>query len=261
MKRILVTGGTGVLGRELVARFRRAGYPVRALARRLPTGACEGIEWVRADLETGEGLLQAVSGVDVIVHAASSPFRRTRAVDVEGTGRLLEAASAAGDAHFLYVSIAGVDRVPLLYYRCKLAAEQLVEQAGIPWTIQRITQFHTLIDRLLRAACLGPAVLLPAGFRFHPMAPAEAADRLCELAAGAPAGRAPDIGGPEISSLEDLAREWLDVRGLRRPVLSIPLPGRVAAGFRAGLTTAPEGRVGRMTFREWLATQAGYSGG
>ncbi len=123
--RVLVTGGTGILGRRLVLRLLRAGYAVRVLSRRGPqSNANPEVEWTQGDLETGMGLGQAVQHADVILHAASSPFRRTQRVDVRGTEQLLKHTRAAGTSHFVYVSIVGIDRIPLGDYRHKLAARR-----------------------------------------------------------------------------------------------------------------------------------------
>lgn len=258
MTRVLITGGTGVLGSELVPRFVDAGYTVRVMSRRgPPPDADPKIEWARASLETGEGLAEAVAGADVIVHAASSPFRRTEAVDVQGTERLLGQARGVGVSHFLYVSIVGIDRIPLGYYKRKLAAEARVEQAGVPWSILRATQFHTLIDMQLRALLRFPLGLVPTDFRFQPIDPGEVADRLAEYAAREPAGRLPDLGGPEVQTLGELARAWAEIRGLRRRIMRLPLPGNVAAGFRQGFNTTPEGKYGQVTWADWVSGRYG----
>jgi uncharacterized protein YbjT (DUF2867 family) len=136
---ILVTGGTGVLGSKVVERLRTAGLGPRILSHSGRPGTIQG------DLLTGEGLEEAVRGVDTIVHCASSPFRKTHQTDVEGTGRLLQAASRAGVSHVVYISIVGIDRVQSYpYYRVKLETERLIEGSPIPHTILRATQFHDL---------------------------------------------------------------------------------------------------------------------
>ena len=148
MTRVLVTGGAGGFGRALVPRLIGRGYTVRIMSRRAaPAGSAA--EWAQADLESGVGLAAALAGVDVVVHAASSPAMHTHQVDVEGTRRLLRAAQAAGVAHLAYISIVGIDNSPFAYYRHKLAAEALVVESPLPW-ILRATQFHTLIDTFLR---------------------------------------------------------------------------------------------------------------
>jgi uncharacterized protein YbjT (DUF2867 family) len=122
-QRVLVTGGTGGLGRELVPRLAAAGHAVRVMSRRTAPAGATG-EWARADLVTGDGLDEAVRGVDVVVHAASNALQDTRATDVDGTRRLAEACKRAGVANLLYVSIVGVDRIGHPYYRAKWDAER-----------------------------------------------------------------------------------------------------------------------------------------
>ena len=260
MSRVLITGGTGVLGREVAPRLAAAGYMVRVMSRRAAPAEGVQTEWAQAQIETGESLAGAVAGVDAIVHCASSPFRRTRAVDVEGTRRLLEAAKAAGVSHFMYISIVGIDRIPLAYYRHKLAAERLIEESGVPYSILRAPQFFTLVDELMRNLLRLPVGLYPAGFKFQPIDPGEVAERIAEAVEAGPGGRLPDIAGPEVHSAEELARVWLKARGKRRLLVPLPLFGKVAAGFRAGHNCAPDSKYGRITWAEWLGRRYGRSG-
>lgn len=267
MPRVLVTGGTGGLGRELVPRLVRAGYTVRVMSRRLTgvlrdehnPGEWPEFEWARAELETEDGLAEAVADAEVIVHAASNAAYHTHEIDVEGTRRLLEKAKAAGAGHFLYVSIVGIERVPLPYYRHKLAAEGVVAGGGVPWTILRATQFHTLIDGRLQAATRGPwpMALLPTDLKFQPIDTGEAADRLCECVAAGPGSRAPDIGGPEVLTFGEMAKVWLAARGTRRPVFRLPWPGGFASAVRRGYLTCPEQKYGKITWADWVKGKYG----
>jgi uncharacterized protein YbjT (DUF2867 family) len=252
MPRVLVSGGTGVLGRELVPRLAAAGYAVRVMSRRpRPDSADPAQEWAQAELRSGSGLAEAVSGVDLTVHAASSLWRSAQS-DVRGTERLLEQARTAGVGHFLYVSIVGIDRIPLGYYKTKLAAEARIEGGGVPWSILRATQFHTLIDSALRTTLRFPIGLLPTDFRFQPIDPGEVAERVRDYVGEGAAGRLPDLGGPEVHTLGELARTWAEARRLRRRIVHLPLPGKIAAGFRAGDNCAPENAYGRVTWADWV---------
>ncbi len=260
MPRVLIIGGSGGLGRELVPRFLGAGYTVRISSRRpAPPDVDTGLEWARASLETGEGLAEAVAAVDLIVHAATSPFRRTQQVDVEGTRRLLEAARAAGTPHFFFISIVGIDRVPLPYYRAKLAAEALIEQSGVPWSVLRATQFHTLIDRFLRTLVRLPIALGPKDLRFQPVDTGEVAERMVAAAAQGPSGRLPDFGGPEAHTSGELARAWLKARGKRAALVHLPLFGKAAAAFRRGDLCTLDHAEGTITWAGWLARTYGSS--
>jgi uncharacterized protein YbjT (DUF2867 family) len=251
MTRVLVTGGAGGFGRALVPRLADRGYNVRILSRR-PAPAGGPTEWTQADIETGEGLASALAGVDVIVHAASSPSKHTQQIDVEGTRRLLHTARAAGVSHFAYISIVGIERVPFAYYRHKLAAEELLRDSDLPWSILRATQFHTLIDTFLHRADRRPLFLLPTDLQFQPIDVDEAAERMAECVAAGPAGRLPDIGGPEVLTLGAMARAWIGARARQRRIIHLPLPGGFATALRQGRNTCPDQRYGRITWTEWL---------
>ena len=122
MTKMLVTGGTGTLGRNVVQALTETGYHVRMMSRqRQPANVFAATEWAHADLATGQGLAEAVAGIEVIVHAASSPAGHTRQIDIDGTRLLLEQARVAGVSHVIYISIVGVDRIPYAYYRAMSA--------------------------------------------------------------------------------------------------------------------------------------------
>lgn len=249
---ILVTGGTGTLGRVVVSRLRQAGTPVRVLSRRPAPPGEDVTGWATGDLRTGAGIDSAVAGVPAIVHCATSPARG----DEGPTGALLDAARRAGVGHVVYISIVGVDRVPLPYYRHKLATERLVEGSGIPYTILRATQFHDLVAWFFDKAVRVPRFLaVPAGMRVQPIEVDEVADRLVSLTCAAPAGRVPDEGGPQVRGVPELAAAYLHARGLVRQVVEVPLPGRTARAFREGGHLAPDQAVGRTTFEEYLAAR------
>jgi uncharacterized protein YbjT (DUF2867 family) len=258
MTNVLVTGGTGRLGSIVVKELTATGYRVRIMSRKpQPPNVLSATEWAQADLETGQGIADAVTGIDVIVHAASSPFKHTRQIDVEGTRFMLEQARVAGVAHVVYISIVGVDRIPYSYYRAKLAAEELVQNSGLPWSLLRATQFHYLVDLFFQAATKLPLVaLLPTDLQCQSIAESEVASRLCELVAADPRGRLPDLGGPEVLTASEMAHTWLKLRGMHRRVLPLHVPGKVAQGFRCGYNTCPDQLVqGRITWTEWVQSK------
>ena len=249
--RVLVTGGTGTLGRHVVRAALEHTHTVRVQSRS-PQSNSAPVEWARADLATGEGVREAVGGVDAIIHAASDP-RKPQAVDVAGSRRLLEAAREAGVDHFIYVSIVGVEEIPFSYYRAKAEAERLVIESGVPYSILRATQFHSFVDQIIRTAARVPLVLpLPTDFRVQSVAAEEVAARLVGVLNGGPGGRLPDFGGPEVMTLGGAARVWRQARGVRNPVVNVLLFGGLAAGFRAGYNTVPEGERGVVRWEEWL---------
>lgn len=251
MSTVLVTGGTGDLGSKLVERFVAAGDTVRLLSRRLrPAEATT--DWAQGDMETGDGLLEAVKGTDLVVHAATGGGTRAKA-DVPGTRNLLAACKEAGTPHFFYISIVGTERIPLGYYKAKLECERVIEASGVPWSNLRATQFHALMDGFLRMFSRVPFVLpAPKAFKFQPIDTGEVADRMVEDAAKGPSGRLPDIGGPEVLTFGDMAKEWQRASGKRRPIINVPLFGGVARGYKAGYNCTPEHAEGKVTWAEWL---------
>ena len=258
MTKVLVTGGAGRLGNKVVKELTETGYSVRIMGRkRQPTNLLSATEWAQADLETGQGITDAVAGIDVIVHAASSPFKHTQQIDVDGTRLLLEQARVAGVAHVIYISIVGIDRIPYHYYRAKLAAEELVKNSGIPWSLLRATQFHYLVDLSFQATTKVPLVtLLPTDLQCQSIAESEVASRLCEIVVAGPSGRLADLGGPEVLTTGEMARTWLMLREMHRSVLPLHLPGKVAQGFRRGYNTCPDQPVrGHITWTEWVQSK------
>lgn len=197
---VLVTGGTGTLGRAVAARLRVQGHEARVLSRR------PGPDTLVGDLETGAGIAEAVRGVDAVVHAATR-FGR----DVVQARTLLDALRDRGaDApHLVFVSIVGVDRVPLRYYRDKVRVEQLVAAADGPWTVLRATQFHDLLTTLFAGLGRVPPVLpVLAGARFQPIDVHDVADRLTGLVSGPPVRGIVELAGPRVETMADLARTW-----------------------------------------------------
>ncbi|MFI0860840.1 SDR family oxidoreductase [Streptomyces smyrnaeus] len=248
---VLVTGGTGTLGRPLVDELLADGVPVRVMSRHpRPAEDERPCEWAVCDLTKGVGLAAAVSGVRAIVHCATDQRREAKVLS-----RVVEAAQQAGVPHLVYISIVGVDQVPLPYYKAKFASERLLENSGLPYTILRATQFHDLVARVTTAQRRLPFVLSPAGFRCQPVEVTEVAHRLAELVRGEPAGRVPDMGGPAVHTARGLAEATLRTTGRSRRVVDLPLPGRTARAFRRGGNLAPDHATGTVTFAEFLAAR------
>jgi uncharacterized protein YbjT (DUF2867 family) len=256
----LVTGGTGTLGRLVVARLRDAGCPVRVLSRR-PRDAGEGIELVTGDLATGQGVDAAVADVAVVVHCAGS-----RDGDECKAVHLVRAAARAGVRHVVYISVVGADRVPVVsavdramfgYFAAKRAAERVIAESCLPWTTLRATQLHDLLFAAAQQMAKLPVIPVPAGFRFQPIDAAEVAARLVELATGAPAGLVPDVAGPRTYGMAELIRVYLRATHRRRAIIPVPLPGAAARAFRAGANLAPDHVAGRRSWEEFLAERTG----
>ncbi len=263
---VLVTGGTGHLGRAVVARLRDEGEDVRVLARR--PGSDKKIEWIQGDLATGQGIEEAVEGIDTIVHAAThSPaaqrgklrlkdyFSSPRDVDISGTRRLLDAANRAGVGHVVHTSIVGLEHTKRLpYSRVKLEAEQVVRQAGVPWTIARATAFYWLMDRMLATMFKRPVVIAPLDVRMQNCDSDEFADFVVECVADGPRGPRKDFAGPEALTVRQIVDRYMEARGVSKRIVNAPLPQRVKQAATAG-STSDYARLGAVTWAEWLARE------
>jgi uncharacterized protein YbjT (DUF2867 family) len=258
MTHILVTGGTGRLGRHVVPRLQEAGGKVRVLSRRARE-AGDGIEYMTGDLATGEGTEAAADGAEIIVHLAG-----TAKGDQDKARHLAQAAARAGARHLVYISVVGADRVPVVsaadramfgYFAAKLAAEHAVAGSGLPWTTLRATQFHDAMLTTARQMAKLPVIPVPAGVRFQPVDTDEVAARLVELALGAPAGLVPDLAGPRVYPMAGLLRAYLRARGKHRLMVPVRLPGGAARALRAGANLAPDRAVGRRTWEDFLADE------
>jgi uncharacterized protein YbjT (DUF2867 family) len=257
---ILVTGGTGTLGRLVVPLLRDAGYDIRVLSRHTHEAAA-GIEFVPGDLAKDEGIEAAVKGTEIIVHCGGSAKG-----DQDKTRNLVRAASQSGTSHLVYISVVGADRIPVVsgvdramfgYFGAKLAAEHVVANSGLPWTTLRATQFHDAFLIMGQQMAKMPFVPVFAGVRFQPIDAGEVAARLVELALGNPAGLVPEMAGPRVYPMAELLRGYLKARGKHRPIMSIRLPGQAARSVRAGANLAPDRAVGRVRWEDFLADRVG----
>jgi len=243
---VLVTGATGTLGTALAAKLAQRGHHVRVLVHRRSADFPHAVEIVRGDVRSPAGLRQAVIGADAVVHAATSPFRRAKVTELEGTRAVLTAAESAS-AHFIYPSVVGVDRLDGTYYRAKWQAEQLVASAG-HWTIQRATQLHPTLDKMLGHR-LFP---ITAHLAFQPLDAGDLAERLADLVDAGPAGRAEDLGGPEVLALRDLVAARRAATSRRTLLIPVPALGPLRA-LDAGHHLCPDHDRGKVTWQQWLS--------
>jgi uncharacterized protein YbjT (DUF2867 family) len=262
MDPILVTGGTGTLGRHVVRRLNEVGREVRVLTRGTRADE-EGVRYVTGDLLTGAGIGPAVDGVSTMVHCAGS----SRGDEV-ATQHLVSAAAREGQPHLVYISVVGAERMPVRtridrilfgYFDMKRKAELVVEGSALPWTTLRATQFHDLILTVVQALTKLPVVPVPSGVAFQPVDTDEVAARLVELTLGPPSGLVPDMAGPRAYGAKDLIRGYVDAVHRRRFLLPVRLPGGAARALRAGANLAPERAVGKRTWEEFLVDRLSES--
>lgn len=265
---ILVTGGTGTLGKALMPGLVAAGKEVRVLSRTARTGVAEGdgnspgVEYLVGDLSTGQGIDAAVAGAEIVIHAAGGAKG-----DEAKAAHLVDSLKRAGSArHLIYISVVGaeetpfesrIDRATLGYFDEKRKGELAVSGSGIPWTILRSTQFHDFIAAFAEFGMKLPIMPAFSGFRYQPVDARAVADKLVELALGEPAGLVPAIGGPSIYPMADLVRSYAKATGHRRIVLPMHIPGKAAKAQRNGANLARDRAVGQRTWEEYLAEKVG----
>jgi uncharacterized protein YbjT (DUF2867 family) len=246
---VLITGATGTLGRHVVGEATEAGHKVRALSRKSHVGYT-GVHWHQGDLETGDGIDTAVVGVDTVIHCAT---QGTRAKDVVSATNLVSAARRGGVSNIIYVSIVGIDRIPLPYYKTKLRVEEALAASGLGHTIVRATQFHDLIEKMFALQRFSPALVAIKGVRFQPIDTSDVAAHLVSLIDRGPIGRVDDIGGPAVHGHDELGRMYLTSRGSRRRVVNLPVPGDIVAALKSGANLAPANPIGKTGFSEYLS--------
>jgi len=249
--KVAVVGGTGILGTALCAELADRGDKVLALSR--GRGALSDDVVHRAvDLTDGSGLSGALSGVEVVVDASNSTPRNAGPVLVEGTRRLLRAGAEAGVGHHVAISIVGCDRVPMPYYEVKVEQEEAIAAGPLPWSLLRATQFHNLLDWAFAGAARWR--VSPRGSaRLQPVDVAVVAERLAAAAHADPSGRRPDLAGPQVRTLSELALAWTRARGRALAPLRIPMLGKIGRPAREGALCNPAAAAGGASFERWLA--------
>lgn len=235
-EKVVVLGGTGVAGRAIVDTLTGAGYDVVSASR------ASGV-----DLVGGQDLEPTFAGASAVVDASNATNgKQARDLLTRGTIHAVEAAAAAGVAHYVLLGIIGSDEVPLPYYKLKIGQEQIVRAAALPTTILRATQFHQLVGAVLDAT--GKLRVLPARKApLQPIDPRDVGAAVAELIAAGPTGDA-KIAGPEILTLAELAEQY--GAGRRLPLW---IPGATVRAVSRGSLTDPTAPRGRITFREWVA--------
>jgi uncharacterized protein YbjT (DUF2867 family) len=242
--KIVVIGGTGLIGSKTVAILRQRGHEVVAAAPQ------NGINTI-----TGEGVKAAVAGAQVVVDLANSPSFEDKAVleFFETSGRnLFPAETAAGVRHHVALSIVGIDRTDNGYFRAKVAQEKLIKASGLPYTIIRSTQFLEFLGGIADSSADGNTVRLPTCL-FQPIAAQDVASRVAEVALAAPRNGIVEIAGPERAPFNEIVARYLKAVGDSRKVVSDPEArywgGRVE---ERSLVPLGEARLGRISFDEWL---------
>ncbi|MGZ3294449.1 MAG: SDR family oxidoreductase [Xanthobacteraceae bacterium] len=243
--KIVVIGGTGLIGSKTVAILRQGAHEVVAASPQ------SGINTI-----TGEGLKQALAGAQVVIDLANSPSFEDKAVleffETSGRNLLAAEAAAGGIRHHVALSIVGIDRSDNGYFRAKVAQEKLIKSSGIPYTIIRATQFLEFLGAIAASSADGNIVRLPPGL-FQPIAADDVAANVAEVALVAPRNGIVEIAGPERAPFNEFVARYLKAVGDPREVVRDPearyFGGRVE---ERSLVPLGEARLGRIALDEWL---------
>lgn len=244
--KIVVIGGTGLIGSKVVARLRQSGHDVFAAA---PSSGVNTI--------TGEGLDDAMAGTDVVVDLANSPSFEEHAVleFFQTAGRNLFAAEQkAGVKHHLALSVVGTDRLKAsTYMRGKIAQEKLIRASGVPYTIVHSTQFFEFLSRIAGDGAGEQEIHLSTGM-FQPIAAEDVGAAVAGYAMGAPINGVVEIAGPDKFPMADLIRRFLGLIGDKRKVVSDPAAPYFGAVLQDDtLLPGPDAWLGKLNFQAWLA--------
>ena len=243
--KIVVIGGTGLIGTKLAGKLRQKGHEV------IPAAPATGVNTI-----TGEGLDKVLSGAEIVVDVANSPSFEDRAVlkFFETSGRNLLAAEAAAKVrHHVALSIVGTDRLPECgYFRAKLAQENLIRASKIPYTILRATQFFEFVGGIVDSSSDGQIARLSPAL-FQPVASDDVAAALTDVTLAAPVNGVVELAGPERFSLDEFARKYLTAtRDPRKVVADIHARYFGAELDDRSLTPRDNPRLGSVRFEDWL---------
>lgn len=244
--KIVVIGGSGLIGTKLVAKLKAAGHEAIAASPRSGVNAF-----------TGEGLQQALTGAEVVVDVSNAPsFEPAAVLDFfERSGRNLMAAEAeAGVKHHVALSIVSLERSPGNgYFQAKLAQEKLIKASGIPYTIVRATQFFEFISAIAEAGAVDGKIVVPTAM-FQPIAAEDVAEAVARAAVSLPLNGSVDIAGPDKAPFNDFVARRLKVSGDSREVVGDAKAGYFGAPIDdLSLTPVGAARLGATRFEEWLA--------
>src|SRR5262245_24650447 len=247
--KIVVIGGTGLIGTKLVRKLSQKGHEV------VPAAPRTGVNTI-----TGEGLAKALSGAEIVIDVANSPSFEDRAVATffETSGRnLLAAETAAKVRHHVALSVVGTDRRPENgYFRAKMAQENLIKDSKIPYTIVRATQFFEFVGGIADSATDGPTVRLPPAMMQH-IVSHDVAAALADIAVAEPVSGMVEVAGPEPIRMDELVRRFLIGTGDGRRVVTDPQARYYGISVNdQSLTPGNHPRLGPTRFDDWLSSQA-----
>ncbi|KAF2506944.1 NAD(P)H-binding protein [Flavobacterium zhairuonense] len=256
MNKILITGGNGHLGKQVVDSLLLKGYNPDVLTTKTILSESNRLRFFTGDLVENKGLKEATERADVIIHCASNP-RSFHETDIIGTKNLLETVDKNVTKHFIYISIVGIDKSDYPYYAAKLEVENIITKSGIPFTILRTTQFHDFVFNLIKTLEEQNSendgfMKIPSEMKFQSVAIHEVADLLVSLALEAPKGLLADFGGPEVLSLEKMVESYLKINQKNSEIRLVESEDIRHNLFTTGINLCPNHNLGKQTWETFL---------
>lgn len=251
--KVLLTGGTGQLGKMLIREVAAQHFSIDVLTREKEFASKTNIGYVSADLTNYTSLTGALNqDYDVVVHCASNP-KESDLIDVKGTQNLLGAIEGKNVKNFIYISIVGVDKTTYKYYQNKLRAEELIIGSGVPYTILRITQFHDFVlNRILVGGNENEVSMIPAGLNFQPIDLSDVSKRILQLIKSAPTNSILQIGGPEILNIQEIIQDYQKILKPRKKIETTTNLNDFQKLFTTGINLCPNNKWGSTTWRNYL---------
>lgn len=265
MNKALIIGGSGVLGSTVVNELQKNQVSFQIGSRhQIKTDAYSRVNqgsnlpWTKVDLLTGQGLKEALAGVDTVFHLASGQGKiGSESVEVVITRNLLEVVKRSEVKHLIYSSIVGVDQIPYSYYQAKFAAEKMIQESKVPFTILRATQFHNFVDFVLSKLLSLPVGFVPKKLRIQPIQVEAVAQELYRLAQAGGQQTVLNLGGPQVYDAGALAKSWMQSQKVFKPIIPIPTLGAILNRIADGAATCPETATGTQTWEDYLTERYG----
>ncbi len=252
--KVLLTGGTGQLGKMLIREADIQHLSIDILTREKKSGSKTNITYVKADLTDYTSLNGALNtDYDVVVHCASNP-KESDLIDVKGTQNLLGAIKGKGVKNFIYTSIVGVDKTTYKYYKNKLRAEELIIGSGVPYTILRITQFHDFVlNRILFDGNENEASIIPAGIKFQSIDLSDVCKKVFQLIESENTNSILQIGGPQILNIQDIIRDYQRIIKPSKKIETTTNLNDFQKLFTSGINLCTNNKWGSTTWRNYLS--------
>lgn len=253
---ILITGGTGLLGKAVCALLLKRGIEYIVAARKKPVE--KNIVYI--DLASMEEMDTSLLNRSIILHLASD--KKHPANDVYGTKRLLqEIAKRNYNPHFIYISIVGTDQLSMTYFKQKFQVEEEIKRSGVSYSILRATQFHNYVDQILQQLLKFRLAILPKKVLVQPIDVTVVAERLVNMCFEQPSNQIENIGGREVLPLKEMVNFWLSIKNKRKTVVNLPLWGRAGRSLKAGCLTCEKKTNGGRNWRQWVTDRYDISRG